>query len=131
MIITSPLQMAKHAWGGYAKYAWGKNELKPMSKQGHTASVFGKNTEVGATIVDSLDTLYLMGLRDEFEEAKKWVKVSLDLSKVRKAFSQTTGMWYTCGNILVQGLAESLQQHIVLFITVVIFQKQGEVVGME
>lgn len=75
--------MARHAWDGYAKYAWGHNELKPITKKGHTASVFGKNTEVGATIVDSLDTLYLMGLMDEFNQAKKWVQMSLDLNRVR------------------------------------------------
>ena len=74
--------MARHAWDGYAKYAWGHNELKPITKKGHTASVFGKNTEVGATIVDSLDTLYLMGLTDEFNQAKKWVQMSLDLNRV-------------------------------------------------
>ena len=76
------MQMVKHAWDGYVKYAWGENELKPISRRGHTASVFGKNTKLGATIVDSLDTLYLMGLREEFDKAKEWVKVSLDLSRV-------------------------------------------------
>lgn len=74
--------MVRHAWDGYVKYAWGHNELKPITKKGHTASVFGKNTEVGATIVDSLDTLYLMGLMDEFNQAKKWVQVSLDFNRV-------------------------------------------------
>lgn len=75
--------MAKHAWDGYTQYAWGQNELRPVSKRGHTAAVFGKNTEVGATIVDSLDTLYLMGLKEEYEKAKHWVEVSLDISRVR------------------------------------------------
>ena len=31
----------------------------------------------GATIVDALDTLYLMGLTQEFEEALQWVVKSL------------------------------------------------------
>ena len=74
--------MTKHAWDGYVKYAWGQNELKPISKRGHTASVFGKNNALGATIVDSLDTLYLMGLTKEFERAKEWVQSSLDLGRV-------------------------------------------------
>ena len=74
--------MTKHAWDGYVKYAWGQNELKPISKRGHTASVFGKNTALGATLVDSLDTLYLMGLTKEFEKAKEWVQSSLDLGRV-------------------------------------------------
>lgn len=80
-VCLSP-QMAKHAWDGYVKYAWGENELKPVSRKGHTAAVFGKNTKVGATIVDSLDTLYLMGLKDEFNKAKEWIHLSLDLNRV-------------------------------------------------
>lgn len=76
------VQMVKHAWDGYAKYAFGDNELKPISKRGHSANIFGKNTKLGATIVDSLDTLYLMGLMEEFNQAKEWVRTSLDLSLV-------------------------------------------------
>ena len=77
-------QMARHAWNGYVQYAWGENELKPVSKRGHSASIFGKNTRMGATIVDSLDTLYLMGLKKEFEQAKEWIRTSLDLNQVHK-----------------------------------------------
>lgn len=54
------------------KYAWTHNELKPVSKTGMSQNIFG-NAKTGATIIDSLDTLYLMGLTDEFEKAKSWV----------------------------------------------------------
>ena len=74
--------MAQHAWKGYVQFAWGDNELKPISKRGHSASIFGRNTRMGATIVDSLDTLYLMGLKSEFKQAKEWVQHHLDLSQV-------------------------------------------------
>lgn len=37
----------------------------------------------GASIIDSLDTLYIMDLMDEYNEAKEWVKTSLDLNSVR------------------------------------------------
>lgn len=40
----------------------------------------------GASIVDSLDTLYIMGLMDEYNDAKEWVKTSLDLNSVRNSF---------------------------------------------
>ena len=43
--------------------------------------VFGKSP-LGATIVDSLDTLYLMGLQDRFEQAKEWVRLSLNIDQV-------------------------------------------------
>lgn len=82
--------MAKHAWDGYVKFAWGENELKPVSKRGHTAAVFGKNTKLGATIVDSLDTLYLMGLKEEFDKARNWIHLSLDLSRVCDQHSYTS-----------------------------------------
>ena len=74
--------MAKHAWDGYVQYAWGQNELKPISRRGHSAIVFGK-TSLGATIVDSLDTLYLMGLQDRFDQGKEWVRLSLNINEVR------------------------------------------------
>ena len=61
--------MMKHAWSGYVKYAWGANELKPISAKGHSASIFGSR-HLGATIVDGLDTLYLMGLLKEYVAGK-------------------------------------------------------------
>ncbi|KAJ8978369.1 hypothetical protein NQ317_018601 [Molorchus minor] len=73
-----PEMMMKHAWDNYVRYAWGKNELKPISKRGHTASVFG-TMPIGATILDGLDTLYVMGLKEEFKQARDWVANELDL----------------------------------------------------
>ncbi|CAI5439365.1 unnamed protein product [Caenorhabditis angaria] len=66
-------QMIKFAWDGYRRYAWGENELKPNSKQGHSSSIFGYG-KTGATIIDAIDTLYLVGLKEEYEEARKWIE---------------------------------------------------------
>lgn len=52
------------AWTSYKTDAWGANELDPVAGQKHVNGLFG-GEEVGATIVDSLDTLKLMGLEDE------------------------------------------------------------------
>ncbi|EEA27164.1 mannosyl-oligosaccharide 1,2-alpha-mannosidase IB, putative [Talaromyces marneffei ATCC 18224] len=54
----------QHAWNGYKKKAWLHDELLPVSG-GH------KDPFVGwaATLVDSLDTLWIMGLKNEFEDA--------------------------------------------------------------
>ncbi|XP_061479701.1 mannosyl-oligosaccharide 1,2-alpha-mannosidase IA isoform X1 [Rhineura floridana] len=71
-------EMMKHAWDNYKHYAWGLNELKPISKQGHSSNLFG-NIQ-GATIVDALDTLYIMEMKDEFKEAKEWVEKNLDFN---------------------------------------------------
>ncbi|EDV43924.1 uncharacterized protein Dana_GF18725 [Drosophila ananassae] len=61
----------KHSWAGYKKYAWGHDNLKPISQYSH--EWFG----LGLSIVDSLDTMYIMGLDDEFKEARDWVENSL------------------------------------------------------
>uniref|UniRef100_A0A671V381 alpha-1,2-Mannosidase n=1 Tax=Sparus aurata TaxID=8175 RepID=A0A671V381_SPAAU len=34
-------EMMKHAWDSYRRYAWGSNELRPVSKQGHSSNLFG------------------------------------------------------------------------------------------
>lgn len=48
----------KHAWAGYKQFAWGHDHLRPIS--GGYQDWFG----LGLTIVDSLDTIYIMGLKE-------------------------------------------------------------------
>ncbi|ETN68835.1 glycosyl hydrolase family 47 [Necator americanus] len=76
-------QMTKFAWDNYRKYAWGANELRPVSKGGHSASVFGAG-DIGATIVDAIDTLWIMGLKEEYEQARSWIQHSLDFSRAAR-----------------------------------------------
>ncbi|KAG8451584.1 hypothetical protein GDO86_003689 [Hymenochirus boettgeri] len=71
-------EMMKFAWSSYKRYAWGENELRPLTKDGHFGSLFGGLK--GATIVDALDTLFIMDLKEEFEDAQKWIETSLDLN---------------------------------------------------
>ncbi|XP_053201986.1 endoplasmic reticulum mannosyl-oligosaccharide 1,2-alpha-mannosidase-like [Panonychus citri] len=61
-----------HSWEGYRKYAWGQDTLKPISQS--YATWFG----VGLTIIDSLDTLLLMGLEKEFKESLDWIEKDLN-----------------------------------------------------
>mmetsp|Transcript_23810 Transcript_23810/g.66056 ORF Transcript_23810/g.66056 Transcript_23810/m.66056 type:complete len:630 (+) Transcript_23810:124-2013(+) len=58
----------QHAWDSYVRYAWGQDELLPLSKKGKAS--FGG---LGATIIDSLDTLHIMGLNSRFNQAKEFV----------------------------------------------------------
>jgi mannosyl-oligosaccharide alpha-1,2-mannosidase len=51
-----------HSWKGYKQEAWGKDELRPI-EGGFKTPFCGW----AATMVDSLDTLWIMGLREEFE----------------------------------------------------------------
>jgi len=64
-----------HAWTGYKEHAWLHDEVMPLSG-GH------KDTFVGwaATLVDGLDTLYIMGLKKEFKDALKALE-QIDFSK--------------------------------------------------
>jgi mannosyl-oligosaccharide alpha-1,2-mannosidase len=71
--------MMKHAWDNYVRYAWGKNELRPISKRGHSASIFG-SMSLGATIVDGLDTLYIMGLEEEVKQGRDWIAENFDIN---------------------------------------------------
>lgn len=45
------------------------------------------NSQLGATIVDALDTLYIMGLHEEFKDGQEWIEQNLDFGVVR--LSQT------------------------------------------
>lgn len=58
-----------HAWHGYKGKAWMSDELSPIS--GGAATTFGG---WAATLVDSLDSLWLMGMFDDFEEAVREVR---------------------------------------------------------
>jgi len=70
-------KMMKFAWDGYYKHALGANELKPISKHGHSAGIFG-NSRFGASVVDALDTLFIMGFKEEFKQARDWVAKNLN-----------------------------------------------------
>src|SRR5689334_20697976 len=58
-----------HAWQGYKRYAWGHDELKPLSKSYKD----WYSTSLYMTPVDAMDTMYLMGLGKEADEARELV----------------------------------------------------------
>ncbi|ELU12823.1 hypothetical protein CAPTEDRAFT_91917, partial [Capitella teleta] len=69
----------QHAWSAYCKYAWGHDELKPISHG------WQEWMGVGLTIVDSLDTMWIMGLKDEFRAGRDWVAANLTFDKDSEA----------------------------------------------
>jgi mannosyl-oligosaccharide alpha-1,2-mannosidase len=69
----------KHAWEGYKNNSWGMDELMPVS--GKSKNPF---SGWGATLVDSLDTMWIMGLRTEFEEGVEYVR-NLDFKSSRRS----------------------------------------------
>ena len=53
-----------HSWKGYRKYAWMEDELSPIS--GGNQSTFAG---WAATLIDALDTLWIMGMKEDFDRA--------------------------------------------------------------
>ncbi|PWZ44350.1 Mannosyl-oligosaccharide 1,2-alpha-mannosidase MNS1 [Zea mays] len=82
------------------------SEYEPQSKDGINS--FGG---LGATLVDSLDTLYIMGLKDEFQKARDWVAESLDFDKDYDAsvFETTIRLHYKGDSILADSGTEQLE----------------------
>jgi ER degradation enhancer, mannosidase alpha-like 2 len=81
---TSKQQLAEqvraeflHAWQGYKKYAWGHDDLKPLSKTYH--DWYGEPLLM--TPVDALDTMILMGLKDEAKATREYIATNLSFDK--------------------------------------------------
>ncbi|KAF4585873.1 glycoside hydrolase family 47 protein [Ophiocordyceps camponoti-floridani] len=66
-------------WRSYRRFAWGRDALLPVSGAGRDQ--FGGWS---ATLVDSLDTLWIMGLREEFHEAAE-MAARIDFGKATTA----------------------------------------------
>ncbi|HSK64478.1 MAG TPA: glycoside hydrolase family 47 protein, partial [Pyrinomonadaceae bacterium] len=66
-----------HAWNGYKKHAWGHDDLKPLSKTHHDWYA----QPLLMTPVDALDTMILMGLKDEADATRKYIVENLSFDK--------------------------------------------------
>jgi mannosidase alpha-like ER degradation enhancer 2 len=66
-----------HAWNGYKKYAWGHDDLRPLTKSFHDWYA----QPLLMTPVDALDTMILMGLKDEADTTRKYILDNLSFDK--------------------------------------------------
>src|SRR6476661_2282785 len=64
------------AWRNYRERAWGKDQIKPIS--GGFESFPLKNHHLGLSLIEALDSLWIMALDDEFRDGVDWVKANLD-----------------------------------------------------
>lgn len=87
-------------WSSYKEHAWMKDELAPIS--GDSRTTFGG---WGATLVDGLDTLLIMDLEDEFEEAVSAV-VQIDFKPEGTINMFETTIRYLGGLIAAYDLSE-------------------------
>ena len=67
------------AWRQYRERAWGRDEIKPIS--GGFSSFPLKTEHLGLSLIEAMDTLWVMGLDAEFADALGWVKANLDFDK--------------------------------------------------
>jgi mannosidase alpha-like ER degradation enhancer 2 len=66
-----------HAWKGYKQYAWGHDDLKPLSKTYHDWYA----EPLLMTPVDALDTMILMEMKDEAAATKEYILEHLSFDK--------------------------------------------------
>ena len=68
-------------WKQYAKYCLGEDEINPGT--GECVQWIG----MAATLIDSLDTLYIMDLKPEFMQAVKWIRTKFRPKEVNATVS--------------------------------------------
>ncbi|KAI5459194.1 glycoside hydrolase [Mariannaea sp. PMI_226] len=66
----------RKSWNAYKTYAWGQDELNPLTLTGHN--------DLGgwsASMIDALGTLWLMDMKPEFEEAVMYITENVDWNR--------------------------------------------------
>ena len=66
-----------HAWNGYKQYAWGHDDLKPLSKTYRDWYA----EPLLMTPVDALDTMILMGFKSEARITREYIATHLSFDK--------------------------------------------------
>jgi mannosyl-oligosaccharide alpha-1,2-mannosidase len=103
------------AWGHYRDRAWGKDQIRPLS--GGFESFPLKDHHLGLTLIEALDTLWVMELDDEFRDGVEWVKANLDfdidgeVSVFETSIRLVGGLlsaWHACGDPVLLAKARDL-----------------------
>jgi len=68
----------KHAWSAYERDAMGSDEYHPITQKGTNLSSAGG---IGYTVVDSLDTMLIMGLHEEAARARHWIESDMTFDR--------------------------------------------------
>lgn len=56
----------------------GDDEYHPISRKGSNLTSAGG---IGYTVIDSIDTMLIMGLEDDYARARKWVETKLSFDR--------------------------------------------------
>ncbi|KAF8481629.1 glycoside hydrolase family 47 protein [Russula ochroleuca] len=68
----------RHAWLAYERDAMGDDEYHPVSHKGSNLTEAGG---IGYTVVDSIDSMLLMGLDAEYLRARDWIEHQLSFER--------------------------------------------------
>ncbi|KAG8936383.1 mannosyl-oligosaccharide alpha-1,2-mannosidase [Tulasnella sp. 418] len=68
----------KHAWSAYERDAFGDDNYHPVSGRGSNLTWAGS---IGYMITDSIDTLMIMGLDEEYNRAREWIANDLSFDR--------------------------------------------------
>ncbi|KAJ0406808.1 hypothetical protein ATCC90586_000861 [Pythium insidiosum] len=67
------VEMTRHAWSAYRQWGNWSDALNLVNKTGSTEF----DHDMAYAVLDALDTLFIMGLHEEFDAASEWVTASL------------------------------------------------------
>ncbi|HSP88371.1 MAG TPA: glycoside hydrolase family 47 protein [Ignavibacteriaceae bacterium] len=66
-----------HSWNAYQKYAWGHDDLKPLSKSWRD----WYSESLLMTAIDALDALYIMGFKQKADYVKEFIINNISFNK--------------------------------------------------
>ena len=99
-----------HSWAGYKMQAWMKDELQPVS--GSSKDTFGG---WAATLVDTLDTLWIVGMKQEFKEAVEAVaKINFNTTEEETLNVFETNIRYLGGFLGAYDLSHGHEEYPIL-----------------
>jgi len=108
------------AWRKYVELAFGKDHIKPVSGTSEPF-LLPNGPSLGLSLVEALDTLYLMGLDSELEEAVRWIEKNLhfDIDGELQVFETNIRMvggllagWLATKNKTLLSLAHDLAERL-------------------
>lgn len=78
------VEACRHAWQGYIKYAWGYDDLRPLTKDGRN----WYKQSLLMSPVDAFDTFLILGMKQEAAEAKELIlsKLNFDVDNDVQVF---------------------------------------------
>ena len=68
------VEACRHAWNGYRQYAWGWDDLRPLTKDGRN----WYKQSLLMSPVDAFDTFIMLGMKKEAAEAKELILSKLN-----------------------------------------------------